>query len=180
MVKQTGLRKQMDLFLLTNKGDIISDQPAPEMIKKISANLVNEKLDSGIFKSGNIIVSHEILSPTGIAFRLAAVSEKPFSHIVQIPWANLTVRLLLAFMISGLLCYLLSHYLTQPLRSLSLAAKSLATGKLNTRVGHFIGHHKDEIATLSQEFNSMAEQLEALIRSKERLLQDISHELRSP
>ncbi|MCL5271802.1 MAG: ATP-binding protein, partial [Gammaproteobacteria bacterium] len=69
---------------------------------------------------------------------------------------------------------------TKPLRTLGLAAKSIATGKLNTRVGHFRGHNKDEIAELSNDFDRMAEQLEALITSKERLLQDISHELRSP
>ncbi len=99
---------------------------------------------------------------------------------MQIPWAGLTARLLIAIFISGLICYLLSIYLTQPLRSLRLAAKSLATGKLNTRVGRFVGHHKDEIAELSYEFDSMAEQLETLIKSKQRLLQDVSHELRSP
>lgn len=179
-LEKTGLSKQMNLFLLTNKGEIIGNQDTPDLVKHISLNLVHGELDSGIFKSGNVIVSHEILSTSGAAYRLAAVSEKPLSQIVQIPWAGLTVRLLIAFFISGLICYLLSIYLTQPLSTLRMAAKSLATGKLNTRVGHFVGHHNDEIAELSHEFNSMAEQLETLIHSKERLLQDISHELRSP
>lgn len=61
-----------------------------------------------------------------------------------------------------------------------MAAKSIAKGKLNTRVGHLRGHNKDEIAQLSAEFDRMAEQVETLVKSKERLLQDISHELRSP
>jgi len=46
-----------------------------------------------------------------------------------------------------------------------MAAKSIATGKLNTRVGHFRGHSKDEIAELSNEFDRMAEQLETLKRA---------------
>lgn len=179
-LEKTGLNKQMNLFLLTNTGEIIGNHDIPDLVKQISTNLVNGELDSGIFKSGNLIVSHEILSTTGTAYRLAAVSEKPLSQVVQIPWAGLTLRLLIAFFISGLICYLLSIYLTQPLSALRMAAKSLAKGKLNTRVGHFAGHHKDEIAELSHEFNRMAEQLETLIHSKERLLQDISHELRSP
>jgi two-component system sensor histidine kinase CpxA len=61
-----------------------------------------------------------------------------------------------------------------------MAAKSIANGELNTRVGHLKGHYNDEIDQLSAEFDRMAEQLEALVKSKERLLQDISHELRSP
>ena len=83
-------------------------------------------------------------------------------------WPNHTLDL--AIIISGLICYLLSVYLTQPLRSLRMAAKSIATGKLNTRVGHFRGHNNDEIAELSDEFDRMAEQLETFINSKERLI----------
>ena len=179
-LEKTGLSKHMHLFLLTNHGEIIGNEKIPDAVKNISVNFVDDQLDEGIFKSGHLIVSHEIISTSGSAYRLAAVSEKPLTHFVQIPWAGLTARLLIAMFISGLICYLLSIYLTQPLRSLRLAAQSLATGKLNTRVGRLAGHHKDEIAELSYEFDSMAEQLETLIKSKQRLLQDISHELRSP
>ena len=135
---------------------------------------------SDLFKSGHLIVRHDMLSASDAAYPFTMVSDTPLSHFVQIPWAALTARLIIAMFISGLICYLLSIYLTQPLRSLCLAAKSLATGNLHTRVGRFAGHHKDEIAELSFEFDSMAEQLETLIKSKQRLLQDISHELRSP
>lgn len=179
-LQQTGASRQMTLYLLTSTGEIIGNQEAPAIVKQISANLVDEQLDDGLLKFGDIIVSHEILSTTGRAYRLAAVSEKPLAHFVEIPWAGLTIRLTIAIFISGLICYLLSRYLTQPLRSLQLAARSIATGKLSTRVGHFKGHHRDEIAELSGEFDRMAEQLESMIHSKERLLQDISHELRSP
>ena len=179
-LERAGLSKHMNLFLLTNTGDIIGNQDTPDMVKQVSLDLVHGQLDEGILKSDNLIVSHEILSTTGIAYRLAAVSEKPLSSFVQIQWAGLTARLVIAMFISGLICYLLSIYLTQPLRALSLAAKSIAKGKLSTRVGRITGHYKDEIDELSYEFDSMAEQLETLINSKQRLLQDISHELRSP
>lgn len=180
-LNQIGLSRHMSIYLLSNTGEIIGTQTPPEHVKLVSKNLMNDELPSeGIFKTGKLIVSHEILSTSGKYYRLAAVSEKPISYFVQIPWAGLTIRLTLATVISGLICYLLSLYLTKPLRTLGLAAKSIATGKLNTRVGHFRGHNKDEIAELSNDFDRMAEQLETLITSKERLLQDISHELRSP
>ena len=180
-LNKIGLSRHMSLFLLSSTGEIIGTQEAPESVTLASQYLVKNQLpSSGVFKSGKLIVSHEILSTSGRFYRLAAVSEMPISDFVQIPWAGLAIRLAFAIFISGLICYLLSLYLTQPLRSLGLAAQSIATGKLNTRVGHFRGHKKDEIAQLSHEFNRMAEDLEALIHSKERLLQDISHELRSP
>lgn len=179
-LNKTGLDRDMQLYLLTSKGKIIGNHAPSESIQDVSNNLKHGRLDEGIFKSGHLIVSHEILSTSGTAYRLVAVSEMPLGHLIQIPWAGLSVRLIIAIFISGLICYLLSVYLTQPLHTLTLAARLLATGKLNTRVGRFLGHHKDEIADLSHEFNSMAEKLETLVYSKERLLQDISHELRSP
>lgn len=179
-LQQTGNTKKMTLYLLCNNGDIISNTPPPKEIKDITEDLVHQELNDGMLKFGNLLVSHEILTTSGKAYRLAAISEKPLSRFIIIPWAGLTIRLLIAIFISGLICYLLSIYLTQPLRSLGLAAKSIATGKFSTRVGSFKGHHKDEIANLSAEFDRMAEQLESLVTAKERLLQDISHELRSP
>ncbi|KTD49455.1 sensor histidine kinase CpxA [Legionella rubrilucens] len=179
-MQQTGTSKKMTLFLLVSTGEIVSTHSPPPVVKTIADELVHQRLDDGLLKFGDIVVSHEILSTTGKAYRLVAVSEKPLAHFVQIPWAGLTLRLLIAIFISGLICYLLSIYLTKPLRSLRMAAKSIATGKLNTRVGRVKGHHRDEIAELSGEFDRMAEQLENIMNSKERLLQDISHELRSP
>lgn len=179
-LQQTGLSRHMNMFLISSTGEIVGSDNIPPLVRKVAENIILDQLNEGIFKTGNLIVSHEILSTSGKAYRLAAVTEKPFTHFVEIPWAGLTIRLVIAIFFSGLICYLLSLYLTQPLRSLRIAAKSIATGKLNTRVGKFIGHHKDEIAALSSEFDRMAEQLEAIVNSKQRLLQDISHELRSP
>ena len=179
-LKHAGDSREMTLYLLCNNGRIFSNQTPPPIIQHITTNLVHAKLDEGVLRFGNILVSHEILSTSGKAYRLAAVSDKPLSHFIQITWASLAIRLLIAVVISGIICYLLSNYLTKPLRSLSLAAKSLATGQLSTRVGRFVGHHRDEIAQLSHDFDRMAEKIEKMVISKERLLQDISHELRSP
>ena len=179
-LKQAGLKQHMNLFLLTSQGDIIGHDTIPPIVAKVSDQLKQNQLDQGLFKTENVLVSHEILSTSGMNYRLAAVGKRTSSYFVQIPWAGLSARLLIAISISGLICYLLSLYLTQPLRSLRMAAKSIGTGQLNTRVGRFAGHHNDEIAELSSEFDRMAEQLETLINTKQRLLQDISHELRSP
>ncbi|MCC5792578.1 MAG: HAMP domain-containing protein [Legionellaceae bacterium] len=179
-LKQTGQQRNMDLFLLSNTGEIISHMPPPASVRQISHKLVNSLLDDGLLKSDNRIISHEIVSTSGHIYRLVAVSETPLSHFVDIPWAGLSIRLTIAVFFSGLICYLLSLYLTHPLRSLRQAARSLATGKLHTRVGTIRGHTHDEIAELSRDFDRMAEQLEQLILAKERLLSDISHELRSP
>lgn len=175
-----GSLRKMHLYLLASNGEIIGQQGPPEIVQEIAERLVREELDEGLVRLGNILISHEILSTSGKAYRLAAVSDKPLGYLLEIPWGGLTLRLTIAISLSGLICYLLSLFLTQPLRSLRMATKSLAKGELNTRVSLFKGHYYDEIAELSEEFNQMAEQIESMIRSKERLLQDLSHELRSP
>ena len=48
------------------------------------------------------------------------------------------------------------------------------------RLERRIGSRRDEIADLTREFDSMAAQLQQLLALQERLLHDISHELRSP
>ncbi len=179
-LEKTGKDKEMNLYLLTSTGQIFGEGEPPNIVKQIGSHLVHNRLDEGLLKSGNIFVSHEILSTSGVAYRLAAVSEKPLSHFVRIPWAGLTLRLIIAILISGLICYLLSRYLTKPLRSLRQTARSLAKGHLHARVGPLTGHQTDEIAELSVEFDEMAAKLQFLLQSKDRLLQDISHELRSP
>lgn len=79
-----------------------------------------------------------------------------------------------------LLCYLLALYLTSPIRKLREATNKLAEGDLSTRVAGRIGNRRDELSDLAKDFDEMAERIESLITSQQRLTRDISHELRSP
>jgi two-component system OmpR family sensor kinase len=42
------------------------------------------------------------------------------------------------------------------------------------------GGRRDEVADLARDFDTMADRVEELIRSREQLVNDVSHELRSP
>jgi two-component system sensor histidine kinase CpxA len=79
-----------------------------------------------------------------------------------------------------LLCYLLAKYLTTPIRKLRMATQRLAAGDLQTRVATRLGRRRDELADLAADFDEMAERIESLVTSQQRLSRDISHELRSP
>lgn len=173
-------KRQTKFYLIASNGKIYAHAEILDKIRDIANDFFSPYLNSGVYKKGNLIVSHEIISTKGNSYRLAAVSNKPPSHHLKLSWAGLTIRLIVAVFISGLICYILSIYLTHPLRALRHAAKDIATGKFNTRIGKLKGHYKDEISELSGEFDKMAETLETLTNSRERLLQDISHELRSP
>jgi two-component system sensor histidine kinase CpxA len=56
----------------------------------------------------------------------------------------------------------------------------VAAGDLSVRVAHTVGNRTDEIAELAHDFDAMTERVEALLQSQQRLMRDVSHELRSP
>jgi two-component system sensor histidine kinase CpxA len=86
----------------------------------------------------------------------------------------------MAVLVSGIICYLLARYLTSDVRKLRAATHLLAAGDLSARAEEPRGRRQDEIAELVRDFNTMAERLQDLVNAQSRLLNDISHELRSP
>jgi two-component system sensor histidine kinase CpxA len=92
----------------------------------------------------------------------------------------LTIRLLVTFLVAGVVCYLLARSLTSPILKLRQAAQEFAGGNLTTRVAPRLGQSSGELFDLATDFDRMAEQIETLLNSQQRLLRDISHELRSP
>jgi signal transduction histidine kinase len=84
-----------------------------------------------------------------------------------------------ALLVSGVICYVLTRYLTGPVLRLRAAARRLAEGELSARASD-TRPRRDEIGELVRDFNFMAERVEALVTSQRQLISDISHELRSP
>ena len=88
-------------------------------------------------------------------------------------------RLTLAIIISGLICALLARFLTRPITRLRTAAQKIAAGDLKARAAN--GRPQlDEVGQLVKDFDYMADRLEILIGAQQRLISDVSHELRSP
>ncbi|MEP7149365.1 MAG: ATP-binding protein [Acidobacteriota bacterium] len=79
-----------------------------------------------------------------------------------------------------LVCYALARYLSSPIQKIRRATQKLAEGDLGTRVGDDVGNRRDELAVLAKDFDVMAERIESLVTSQQRLSRDVSHELRSP
>jgi two-component system, OmpR family, sensor histidine kinase CpxA len=88
--------------------------------------------------------------------------------------------LIILIISSGLVCYFLAWYLTKPIVRLRAATRQLAAGDLTARSGAPATRRKDEVAGLMRDFDAMAERMETLVKAQSRLLNDISHELRSP
>jgi two-component system sensor histidine kinase CpxA len=79
-----------------------------------------------------------------------------------------------------LLCWALARYLSTPIGKIRRATQRIADGDLSTRVAGEVKRRGDELAKLARDFDVMAERIENLVTSQQRLNRDISHELRSP
>ena len=73
--------------------------------------------------------------------------------------------------------YLAVHRLFRPLNWLNEGVGEIAQGHFNHQVPI---RSTDELGRLTQSFNEMAQQVNEMIRARDRLLLDVSHELRSP
>jgi two-component system, OmpR family, sensor histidine kinase BaeS len=74
--------------------------------------------------------------------------------------------------------WLLAQRLTQPIRALARAADRIGQGSYQVRVP--VTAPGDELATLGNAFNRMADALASTERRRQELLADLAHELRTP
>jgi two-component system sensor histidine kinase CpxA len=88
--------------------------------------------------------------------------------------------LALALLITGAASWWLSRSITDPVRALGSTTRELTAGDLNARVDAWVTGRRDELGSLGRDFDAMAGRLQELLRGREQLLRDLSHELRSP
>ena len=89
------------------------------------------------------------------------------------------LRVVLLILATALASFFLARLLTRPIVMLRKATHRIAEGDTSVRVGEVAGAG-EEIAGLAADFDRMTERIEDLLASREALLRDVSHELRSP
>jgi signal transduction histidine kinase len=124
--------------------------------------------DSPKFIQGHVIVGSRSADNR---YRLISVLPPPYQIL---PYISFYILLLLAV---GMVCWALAMSIASPLRNLVRAVDRFGRGDLSVRVD---SRRRDEIGELGKAFDQMAERIETLLASERRMMQDISHELRSP
>jgi signal transduction histidine kinase len=104
-------------------------------------------------------------------YRLLALVPERYEFLAYLPFYLVILATLAA------LCWALALSIASPLRRLTVAVDRFGAGDLSARVN---SKRKDEIGRLSESFDRMGDRIETLVTAERRLLQDISHELRSP
>lgn len=73
-----------------------------------------------------------------------------------------------------------AYHLSKPIKILSTGFRRLSEGDLDFELDPAITRHSEEFAGLAEDFSGMTVRLKQLVTTRERLLHDVSHELRSP
>ena len=158
-------------------GKELSGRTVPQKALELSAKAAESRDIEFNFEMENTLVARPVVTPKGqLYIYVAHIPRPPFQPTFQ----TLGMRLLVVLVIGGIFCYWLARYLTTPLLKLRKTTNELAEGNLGARVATNLVKRRDEVGQLGGDFNVMAERLESMVKAQQRLLGDISHELRSP
>jgi signal transduction histidine kinase len=108
-----------------------------------------------------------------VAVAVAAVLPTAAARAGVGPWLAIPATVAVALVVTQLL----ARGMTSPLREMTAAARSMATGDYTRRVH---AGSRDEVGELARAFNRMAADLEAVDRHRRDLVASVSHELRTP
>lgn len=90
------------------------------------------------------------------------------------------VQLALSLLLIIAIGWWVARSISRPVEAMRGATRKMAAGEFATRVDKRWSDAHDELGQLARDFNSMAERIEILVAHDRGVLQDLSHELRSP
>lgn len=153
-----------------------SDAAAPqELVQKAFQSGDAERRSGG----GTVMIARRTRSESGHEYVIVWQAPSRLEHRLLNP--RFVLRMASLVLTGGLVCLWLTWYLTHPIRTLRGATRRFSQGDLAVRVGNNPELRRgDELSDLAHDFDEMAERIETLINAQQRLLADISHELRSP
>jgi two-component system sensor histidine kinase CpxA len=171
---------RMQTVLLDDRGQPIIGQPSGEAAR-VAASVVESGHSRFEIKPHMAYSAQLGTGPSGRRYVLVTEMPRvgPFYAFRATTFTHV-LRWILAILISGVICYLLTLYITRPILRLRAATRELAAGNLGARAGGAIEKRRDELGQLVRDFNQMADRIELLLDSERQLIRDISHELRSP
>jgi two-component system sensor histidine kinase CpxA len=167
-------------FLFNENMEEISHRGAPDWAVRVATGGPRVPHEGFIFPAPPPVLRDTRASSDGLHNYTLVLSPPPGPRLFLGPRGLPIPGLIIAVISSGLVCYLLAWLLTLPIVRLRAATRQLAAGDLAARSGAPNVGRRDEVAGLMRDFDGMAERLENLVKAQSRLLNDISHELRSP
>ena len=164
------------LYIMDSAGDDILGRPVPGAYKDFvvaSAEAAHQHEDN--FRP--VRVTPELVAPDGTVYSFLVV---PSNITLFGSIATALGLIAVALLVIASIAWLIAGRIGRPIGELQQAVRNLAAGDINARVPESIARRNDELGQLADDFTDMAEHLNTLIQGRERLMRELSHELRSP
>lgn len=167
---------------LYENGGALSPIRMPSSVRGSLQNWLDEKRDMVLQPWPNLYVAvQQVTGRDGHTRQLVALSR---THSRLRPQTRQTIFLasqaVLSLLFIGLVGWWAARSVARPVEAIRQATRRMASGELSARVGSEGQRAHDELAQLARDFDAMAERIEALVTHDRSVLQDLSHELRSP
>lgn len=130
-------------------------------------------------RRGMTLVGLEIDGPSGRNWHFfAAQFQRPSGphHL----WLPFLIEILVSLLVIGAVGWRVARSISQPVYAVQNAARRMANGDLSARVASPLTAARDELGQLARDFDHMAARVQSLVERQRSVLQDVSHEFRSP
>jgi two-component system sensor histidine kinase CpxA len=168
--------KERQLFLLDGSYKDVLSRP----ISDDGLRLAHAAKDGQLLVLRGHIAAYKFVSSTGHPYLLMLNLKSDFRQILDaVLGEGLPFSISLLLLVT-LLCFGLAYHIASPIHSIQSTARRVAQGDLKARVPPSVSRRYDELAALAKDFDSMVNRLDSLIQTQKKLLNSVSHELRSP
>jgi two-component system sensor histidine kinase CpxA len=173
-------RADITFFFFDEQGAEVTGRSVPPDVQEAARRAAATRQIVRAPPGERMFGAHPVTTDSGHHYVVVDLSQRShFGPFSDHPGAQL-LRILAVLLTVGALCYGLARYIVSPVVKLRGVTQQVAGGDLSARVGPLLGKRRDELAAMGHDFDTMATRVETLVSVQQRLIRDISHELRSP
>jgi two-component system, OmpR family, sensor kinase len=174
---EAAIPSNVTVYVLDERGAELLGRPLPELYRSFIERSVvpSGRVDGPGYRP--VRLAPQLVGTDGATYAFLVLPNR--IGILGSPSTTLGV-IIAALLVMALIAWLIARTFVRPIAELQTAARELANGDTAARVPAGIVARRDELGTLAGDFNSMAERIATLLETRQRLMGELSHELRSP
>lgn len=176
-LRTADLPDDVTIFVLDEQSQDILGRPLPDYLKEFVRTSVVGPPEMPDANYRPVRLAPHLVAPDGTHYAFL-----PLPNRISL-WGSPATTLgliLAALLVIGSVAWFIARTFGRPIGELQSAVRELASGHLEARVPARITRRHDELGALASDFNSMADQIANLLSSRQQLMAELSHELRSP
>lgn len=165
------------LFILDAEGRDIAGKTLPLSYRSFVNRFVLAAVHDDGANFRPIRLAPLLVGPDGSRYAFLLIPER------IAPWgsaATLAALVAAALLVIAVVAAVIARAFGRPITQLQFAVRALADGRIDTRAPQTLSERGDELGALARDVDTMAARIGSLLNSRQQLMRDMSHELRSP